>query len=240
MKRTLVFVTHNKHKLQEVKDILRRRFAERNRRFSAKNGKCVAENFKLAAKKTEKAAENENQAENLQEEIEIISLDDICCTEEIAETADTLEGNARQKARYVFERFGKDCFADDTGLEVSCLDGAPGVHSARYADGVGHNSEANMQKLLREMEGKGNRNARFRTVIALIEKGKEYMFEGIVNGVIARERHGDAGFGYDPLFVPDGYAETFAQLGEDVKSQISHRARAVEALCDFLEQSDRK
>ena len=166
-------------------------------------------------------------------EMELLSLKDIHCNADIPETADTLEGNARQKAMYIHENYGMDCFADDTGLEVEALNGAPGVFSARYA-GDGHNSEANMQKLLKELEEKENRKAQFRTAICLIMEGKEYLFEGIVKGHIIEEKRGGAGFGYDPIFVPEGYNQTFAELGNDVKNTISHRARAVEKLCTFL------
>lgn len=164
---------------------------------------------------------------------EIVSLSEINCFDDIPETADTLEGNALQKARYVKEKFGFDCFADDTGLEVEALDNAPGVYSARYA-GPDHNSESNMKLLLKNMEGITNRKARFRTVIALLMDGKEYLFNGIVKGVIIDEKRGDSGFGYDPVFVPNGYNETFAQLGSDIKNNISHRAKAVLKLHDFL------
>ena len=166
-------------------------------------------------------------------EMELLSLKDIHCNADIPETADTLEGNARQKAMYIHENYGMNCFADDTGLEVEALNGAPGVFSARYA-GDGHDSEANMQKLLKELEGKENRKAQFRTAICLIMEGKEYLFEGIVKGHIIEEKRGGAGFGYDPIFVPEGYDQTFAELGNDVKNTISHRARAVEKLCTFL------
>ena len=166
-------------------------------------------------------------------EIELLSLKDIQCFADIPETADTLEGNARQKAMYIYENYGMDCFADDTGLEVEALGGAPGVFSARYA-GDGHDSEANMQKLLKELAGKENRKAQFRTVICLIRNGEEHLFEGIVKGEIIQEKRGGAGFGYDPIFVPEGYDLTFAELGDDVKNTISHRARAVEKLCQFL------
>ena len=166
-------------------------------------------------------------------EMELLSLKDIHCNADIPETADTLEGNARQKAMYIHENYGMDCFADDTGLEVEALDGAPGVFSARYA-GDGHDSEANMQKLLKELEGKENRKAQYRTAICQIMEGKEYLFEGIVKGHIIEEKRGGAGFGYDPIFVPEGYDQTFAELGNDVKNTISHRARAVEKLCAFL------
>ena len=136
---------------------------------------------------------------------------------------------------YIYENYGMDCFADDTGLEVEALNGAPGVYSARYA-GDGHDSEANMQKLLHELQGKKNRKAQFRTAICLIQEGKEYLFEGIVKGEIIGEKRGGAGFGYDPIFVPEGYEQTFAELGNDIKNTISHRARAVEKLCSFLKK----
>ena len=168
-----------------------------------------------------------------QHNIEVVSLADIHCHDEIPETADTLEGNALQKAQYIQDKFGLDCFADDTGLEVEALDNAPGVYSARYA-GPGHDSEANMQKLLQEMEGKTNRKARFRTVIALIIGDKQYCFSGIVNGTITREKKGENGFGYDPIFISEGYEQTFAELGDSVKNKISHRAKAVEQLDHFL------
>ena len=169
----------------------------------------------------------------LGQEIELLSLKAIQCFADIPETADTLEGNARQKAMYIYENYGMDCFADDTGLEVEALGGAPGVFSARYA-GEGHDSEANMQKLLKELAGKENRKAQFRTVICLIRNGKEHLFEGIVKGEIIQEKRGGEGFGYDPIFVPEGYDLTFSELGDDVKNTISHRARAVEKLCQFL------
>lgn len=168
-----------------------------------------------------------------QHNIEVVSLADIHCHDEIPETADTLEGNALQKAQYIQGKFGLDCFADDTGLEVEALDNAPGVYSARYA-GPGHDSEANMQKLLQEMERKTNRKARFRTVIALIIGDKQYCFSGIVNGTITTEKKGENGFGYDPIFIPEGYEQTFAELGDSVKNKISHRAKAVEQLNHFL------
>ena len=169
----------------------------------------------------------------LGDEMELLSLKDINCHADIPETSNTLEGNARQKAMYIYENYGMDCFADDTGLEVDALNGAPGVFSARYA-GDGHDSEANMQKLLKELKGKENRKAQFRTAICLIMEGKEYLFEGIVKGEIIAEKRGSAGFGYDPIFVPEGYEQTFAELGNDIKNTISHRARAVEKLCNFL------
>lgn len=171
----------------------------------------------------------------LGEKIELLSLKDIHCHTDIPETADTLEGNAMQKAEYVYKNYGLDCFADDTGLEVEALDGAPGVFSARYA-GDGHNSEANMQKLLQNMQGKQNRKAQFRTAICLIMDGKEHIFEGVVKGEIIKEKKGGSGFGYDPIFVPDGYEQTFAELGNEIKNKISHRAKAVEKLCKYLKK----
>jgi non-canonical purine NTP pyrophosphatase, rdgB/HAM1 family len=173
--------------------------------------------------------------------IEIVSLSDIGCTVDIPETGKTLEENAHIKAAYVFEHYGLSCFADDTGLEVEVLHGAPGVYSARYAGGAGHDSEANMRKLLDELSGEPHRNARFRTVISLLQvdenhpqKPIEHQFEGIVTGHIATEKHGQEGFGYDPIFIPDGYNQSFAELGETIKNKISHRARAVEQLALFL------
>lgn len=165
--------------------------------------------------------------------IEIVSLSDIDCHDDIPETADTLQGNALQKARYVKDKFGYDCFADDTGLEVEALNNAPGVYSARYA-GPGHDAEANMKKLLHELGDQENRKARFRTVIALIIEGKEYLFEGAVNGSITREKRGENGFGYDPIFMPDSYTRTFAEMGDQIKNQISHRAEATKGLTSFL------
>ena len=168
-------------------------------------------------------------------EINIIGLSDINCYDDIPETADTLEGNALQKAKYIKERFGYDCFADDTGLEVEVLNGAPGVRSARYA-GDAHDSNANIDKLLHMLNGKTNRNARFRTVIALIINGNEEYFEGIVDGCIIDDRRGNTGFGYDPIFIPDGHNETFAELGADVKNNISHRAIATRKFAERLKQ----
>ena len=173
----------------------------------------------------------------LGEKVELLSMKDIKCDTDIPETADTLEGNALLKARYIFDNYHLDCFADDTGLEVESLGGAPGVYSARYADGQGHDSQANMNKLLKEMEEKNDRKAQFRTIISLIEKGEERQFEGIVKGQITREKRGESGFGYDPIFQPDGYETTFAELGSDIKNRISHRARAVAALCDYLRKN---
>lgn len=169
----------------------------------------------------------------LGEQIDILSLNDINCHVDIPETANTLEGNAKMKAEYIYNHYHLDCFADDTGLEVKALNGAPGIYSARYA-GEGHDSQANMKKLLKNLKGITNREAQFRTAICLIEGGEEHLFEGLVKGKIIEEKRGEAGFGYDPVFVPDGYDQTFAELGEDIKNQISHRARAVEKLCDYL------
>ena len=209
----IVFATNNKHKLDEIRSILG-------------------------------------------DSIEVLSLKDIGCNVDIPETGKTLEENALQKAQYVYDNYHIDCFADDTGLEVEALDGSPGVYSARYAalpdnpvksEGAtsSHDSEANMTRLLYELNGKDNRKARFRTVIALIQKKdvcpcgctsiKEiHKFEGIVEGEIIQERRGGEGFGYDPIFQPDGYDKTFAELGMDIKNHISHRARATQKLAEFL------
>jgi len=208
----IVFATNNEHKLSEIRSILG-------------------------------------------ESIEVLSLKDIGCEVNIPETGTTLEENAIQKAQYVYDNYHIDCFADDTGLEVDALGGAPGVYSARYASmasqtsststPASHDSEANMARLLRELGNNNNRRARFRTVIALIQKKnvcpcgctsiKEiHQFEGIVEGQIIRERRGGEGFGYDPIFQPDGYDKTFAELGMDIKNHISHRARAVQKLAEFL------
>ena len=154
-------------------------------------------------------------------------------TEDIPEEQDTLEGNASQKARYLYERTGKNCFADDTGLEVAALGGAPGVRSARYA-GPGHDSQKNMELLLNNMAGKTDRRARFRTVISLILDGEEHLFEGTVEGTILDAPCGEAGFGYDPVFVPEGYDTTFAEMSAEAKNAISHRGRAVARLAAFL------
>ena len=188
--------------------------------------------------------------------IEVVSLADIGCHEDILETGKTLEDNALMKAEYVYNKYHLSCFADDTGLEVEALNGAPGVYSARYAAmattvpagspaGISHDSEANMTRLLRELANNNNRKARFRTVIALIEKKDVcpcgctsikvvHQFEGIVNGEITHEKSGAEGFGYDPIFRPDGYDKTFAELGLDIKNQISHRARATQKLAEYL------
>ena len=194
------------------------------------------------------ATNNKHKLEEIRsilgKDFEVLSLNDIGCHEDIPETSDTLEGNAMQKAKYVFDKYGYDCFADDTGLEVEALGGEPGIYSARYAaldndNAESHDSEANMTKLLHKLEGIENRKARFRTVIALLTKNTEegeklHLFEGIVEGTIIKERRGGEGFGYDPIFQPEGYDQTFAELGSEVKNQISHRARAVQKLVDFL------
>lgn len=169
----------------------------------------------------------------LGEGYQLVTLREVGITEDIPETGQTLDENASQKARYVWERTGLDCFADDTGLEVEALGGAPGVRSARYATD-GHDFAANNRKLLAELEGVSNRRARFRTVISLIEGGVERQVEGVVEGVIAESESGNEGFGYDPLFIPDGYDRTFADMSAEEKNAISHRARAVANLVKLL------
>lgn len=188
--KTIVFATNNRHKLEEVQQMLGGEF-------------------------------------------EIKTLADIGCDVDIPETSDTLEGNALQKAKYVKEHFGLDCFADDTGLECHALDGAPGVRSARYA-GENHDSEANMSKLLENLSKKNDRSAQFRTVIALLYQGEEHLFEGVVRGAITEGRQGTRGFGYDPIFVPEGYDTTFAEMSAQEKNSISHRGRAVAKLVAYL------
>ncbi len=168
---------------------------------------------------------------------EILSLADIGCNEDIPETAETLEGNALQKARFVYQRYGYNCFADDTGLEVEALDMAPGIYSARYA-GPQKDSNDNMQKLLGEMDKINNRKARFRTVIALIIDGKEWLFEGVVDGEILENPRGVQGFGYDPVFQPEGFDESFAEMDLSLKNTISHRGRATAKLIDFLNRKE--
>ncbi len=168
--------------------------------------------------------------------VEVLSLADIACFEDIEETSSTIEGNSRQKARYVYEHYGVDCFSDDTGLEVDVLNSAPGVYSARYA-GYPVDSARNCAKLLQEMAGCTNRHARFRTVITLILHGEEHQFEGIVEGTIGKKEQGEHGFGYDALFIPDGFTDTFAQLGEKEKNKISHRSKALAALWEFINQN---
>lgn len=191
--RKLVFATNNRHKLEEVGDVLK-------------------------------------------DQLRILSLKEINCFDDIPETADTLEGNALIKATHVYDTYGYDCFADDTGLEVEALGGRPGVYSARFA-GEDQNAARNMEKLLRELEGSTNRRARFRTVVALIEGGKVSYFEGKIEGQIIEQQRGSAGFGYDPVFVPDGYSQTFAELGSELKNKISHRALAVKELIEYLKKN---
>ena len=185
------------------------------------------------------ASNNKNKIQEIQalvpKNIQIVSLEDIGCTEDIPETADTIEGNAILKANYVTEKYGYDCFADDTGLEVYALNGAPGVYSARYA-GEQKDANDNMDKLLSELEDKSNRKANFKTVIALNLNGKQNLFTGIINGKIIEEKIGTNGFGYDPIFVADGYEKTFAELSMEEKSTISHRGIAVKELILFLQK----
>ncbi|MEY1640373.1 non-canonical purine NTP diphosphatase [Tenuifilum osseticum] len=165
----------------------------------------------------------------------LVTLNAVGITEEIPEEYDTLQDNALQKARYVYNKTGQNCFADDTGLEVEALNWEPGVYSARYA-GEAKNPKDNIRKLLSNLKGVENRKARFRTVIALILNGEEYLFEGVVWGKIIDQERGADGFGYDPIFVPDGFTETFAEMPLSLKNQISHRGKAVEELCKFLKR----
>ncbi|WP_374401844.1 non-canonical purine NTP diphosphatase [Flavobacterium sp.] len=185
------------------------------------------------------ASNNKNKIQEIQalvpNTIQIVSLEEIGCTEDIPETADTIEGNAILKANYVTEKYGYNCFADDTGLEVDALNGAPGVYSARYA-GEQKDANDNMDKLLSELEDKSNRKANFKTVIALNLNGKQNLFTGIINGKIIEEKIGTNGFGYDPIFVADGYEKTFAELSMEEKSTISHRGIAVKELILFLQK----
>jgi XTP/dITP diphosphohydrolase len=187
------------------------------------------------------ASNNKNKIQEIQalvpKNIQIVSLEDIGCTEDIPETADTIEGNAILKANYVTEKYGYNCFADDTGLEVDALNGAPGVYSARYA-GEQKDANDNMDKLLSELEDKSNRKANFKTVIALNLNGKQNLFTGIINGKIIEEKIGTNGFGYDPIFVADGYEKTFAELTMEEKSTISHRGIAVKELILFLQKQN--
>lgn len=186
------------------------------------------------------ASNNKNKIQELQsmlpETITIVSLESIGCFEDIPETADTIEGNAIQKANYVTEKFGYDCFADDTGLEVDALNGEPGVFSARYA-GEQRNADDNMNKLLVALLDKNNRRAQFKTVIALNLNGKQHLFTGIAKGKITLEKIGNQGFGYDPIFQPEGFPETFAQLSLDIKNKISHRGKATQQLITFLKET---
>ena len=183
------------------------------------------------------ATNNQHKLRELQQilgqEFKLLSLNDIGCLEDIPEDSPTIEENSMDKAVYVFKKYGKNCFADDTGLEVEALDGRPGVVSARYA-GDEKDMNKNIAKVLEELKGKENRKARFKTVISLILKEKTYQFEGIINGKIIEDKKGDGGFGYDPVFIPDGYDITFAEMAPDEKNKISHRGLAVQKLVDFL------
>jgi XTP/dITP diphosphohydrolase len=185
------------------------------------------------------ATNNQHKLEEIKKAVgtkfKILSLEEIGCNEDIAETAETLEGNASIKSHYIFDNFGKNCFGDDTGLEIEALNGRPGVYSARYG-GPGHDHEKNMDRVLSELKGIDNRKARFRTVISLILDGKEYQFEGIVNGEILIERQGNKGFGYDPIFLPNGYQVSFAEMDLDAKNKISHRGKAVSKLLQHLKK----
>ena len=187
------------------------------------------------------ASNNKNKIAEIQQllppSIIILSLEEIGCFEEIPETADTIEGNAILKANYVTEKYGYDCFADDTGLEVEALNGDPGVYSARYA-GDQKDSNDNMDKLLANLKGESNRNAQFKTVITLNKKGKQILFTGIAKGKITEEKLGEKGFGYDPIFQPEGYTETFAQLSSEIKNKISHRGKATQLLITFLKNEE--
>jgi XTP/dITP diphosphohydrolase len=183
------------------------------------------------------ASNNKNKIKEFQQQlpatIEIVSLEDIGCYEEILETADTIEGNSVLKANYVTEKYGYDCFADDTGLEVEALNGAPGVFSARYA-GEQRSAADNMDKLLQVLSNQSNRNAQFKTVITLNLNGKQHLFTGIASGEITLSKVGKEGFGYDPIFQPEGYQKTFAELSSELKNQISHRGKATQQLISFL------
>ena len=188
------------------------------------------------------ATNNKHKLDEVQsllgKEFELITLADCGITEEIPEEQDTLEGNASQKSHYLHNKMTVNCFADDTGLEVKALGGAPGVHSARYATD-GHDFKANNQLLLENLKDSDNRSARFRTVISLILNGEEHLFEGIVEGRIIEKEEGEKGFGYDPLFVPNGYDRTFAQMTISEKNKISHRARATRKLVQFLQKANK-
>ena len=187
------------------------------------------------------ASNNKNKIAEIQQllppSIIILSLEEIGCFEEIPETADTIEGNAILKANYVTEKYGYDCFADDTGLEVEALNGDPGVYSARYA-GDQKDSNDNMNKLLANLKGESNRNAQFKTVITLNKNGKQILFTGIAKGRITDNKLGEKGFGYDPIFQPEGYTETFAQLSSEIKNKISHRGKATQLLITFLKNEE--
>ena len=186
------------------------------------------------------ATANQNKIKEIQSKLgdsyQFLSLQDIGCLEEIPETSDTIKGNALQKARYVYEKYKQDCFSEDTGLEIEALNGAPGVYSARYA-GEEKSAEANMEKVLKELEGIDNRSARFKTMIALVLDGKEYLFEGIVEGKILTEKKGKDGFGYDPIFMPENYDQSYAEMSLEEKNKMSHRAQAVDKLKAFLDSN---
>lgn len=183
------------------------------------------------------ATQNKNKATEIQllipSTITLKTLAEIGCHDDIPETADTLEGNAQLKAEYVVNQFKKDCFADDTGLEIEALNGAPGVFSARYA-GSQKNADDNMNKVLKELEGVANRKAQFRTVISLIINGEKKQFEGIVKGEITTAKSGEKGFGYDPIFRPEGFSKTFSEMNTTEKNKISHRGKAIKKLVDYL------
>lgn len=185
------------------------------------------------------ATNNRNKAEEIQQMlpdiIQVLTLKDVGIEQDIPERQSTLEGNASEKARFIYERYGRDCFADDTGLEVDALGGAPGVYSARYA-GADKDPQANMDKVLELLKDEDNRRARFRTVISMILQGEEMFFEGVVEGRLLREKRGDAGFGYDPIFLPEGSSHTFAQMSMEEKNFISHRSRAIMKLANYLRQ----
>jgi XTP/dITP diphosphohydrolase len=185
------------------------------------------------------ATHNPNKLREVQalvpQSIKLLSLTDIECREDIPETQPTIEGNAKQKADFIKEHYGYDCFADDTGLEVDALNGAPGVYSARYA-GPQRNAQDNMNKLLKDLEGKSKRGAQFKTVIALYLNGHYHEFTGICRGIITTEKHGHQGFGYDPIFLPNDYDQTFAQMDLELKNQIGHRGKAIQELVSFLNE----
>lgn len=187
------------------------------------------------------ATNNPNKLSEVQKllpkSIKLLSLEDIGCFEEVEETEETLQGNALLKAEYVLKNYTYNCFADDTGLEVEALHNRPGVYSSRYA-GEDGNSEKNMQKLLSELQGKQNRKAQFRTVIALCIDKKEYLFEGVCKGKISTEKKGKEGFGYDPVFIPDGSQKSFAEMTQEEKNALSHRAKAIHQLVEFLKMMD--
>ncbi len=187
------------------------------------------------------ATNNRHKLRELQQilgnSIQLLSLNDIGCADEVPENQETLEGNASEKAFYIYNKFGRNCFADDTGLEIDALDGVPGVYSARYA-GPEKSAAANMEKVLREMEKINSRQARFRTVVSLVVDGQETQFEGIVEGEILREARGTEGFGYDPIFRPNGFEESFAEMDAATKNKISHRGRAVEKLVNYLKNTN--